>query len=882
MELNAANAITGGTQSFTDSAALNANVANALNAAGQTISFDIHSRLNANAANAVNAGTQNFIGYSSHLNAHAANSVSGGTQNFVGGSNFLNANAGNAVSGGQQNFQSDGKMFVFGANGLSGGTQTFEDSSRLVLFAANQFGSSTQTFSGDSSLWAQVSGSVGGGQQTFADYAMLFANGEGAITGGVQTFSGGSGLETAAERAVSGGSQIFFNSAQMNVYSANGVTGGLQVFFNDAELKTQDVGFAGAVAGGTQHFHNNSVLRPRGANGVTGGTQIFHDDATLSVAQAGSVNGGNITLMENSAIVALFNADTLTRNTNITFDSTDGGPGGRFFLNGQSNTVGRLGSVGNAAGVISNGDQFGQSFGQSAILTVNFDGAASTYTGLIEDGVGGGALSLAKAGNATLVLTAVHAFSGDVFLDGGVLKFDYTNTNLAPTLTRNNAGLLANGGALEIVGQAGKNITQTFSALVLGGGATRIKLDPNGATSLLLNLGNFEVTGYRNLGATVDFTAPAGSSIVHDTVAAGSAPFGWATASNGSTWATFTGGTVGGLSSYGSTWGAGQHTDVTAASAASTAPASGAVTNTLRFNETAANTVTLSSTITIESGGVLVTGNVGNHRTALTGGALTTGNVNNDLVIHQYNTAEVLQIDSDIVNNGNGPTALTKSGPGTLILNGAKSYTGATFINEGKLLTSGVIAGDTTIQSGGYLGGNATVQGKLVVKLGGTVAPGNSPGTITAEADAEWGGDGNYVWELNDTLGTVGADSGWDLLSVAGLLEITATAGDRFTLDLRSLTLANGSGDPANFDPLLDYAWTIASAGGGVSGFDAEAFEIVRSGFTGTADGTFGVALNGNDVQVTYTPTPEPGTAALLLGSLGFLGVTRRRPRVRL
>ena len=173
------------------------------------------------------------------------------------------------------------------------------------------------------------------------------------------------------------------------------------------------------------------------------------------------------------------------------------------------------------------------------------------------------------------------------------------------------------------------------------------------------------------------------------------------------------------------------------------------------------------------------------------------------------------------------------------------------------------------------------IAGKLTIGPGGTVAPGNSPGTITAGSE-EWQGGGAIEWELNDALGTAGADPGWDLLSVAGLLEITATAGDRFTLDLRSLTLANVSGEPADFDPMEDYAWTIASAGGGVSGFDADAFEIVRTGFASTADGTFGVALNGNDVQVTYTPTPEPGTAALLLGSLGFMGVTRRRPRVRL
>lgn len=148
---------------------------------------------------------------------------------------------------------------------------------------------------------------------------------------------------------------------------------------------------------------------------------------------------------------------------------------------------------------------------------------------------------------------------------------------------------------------------------------------------------------------------------------------------------------------------------------------------------------------------------------------------------------------------------------------------------------------------------------------------------ITA-GTGEWQGGGTIQWELNDALGMAGNEAGgWDFLSVTGGLEITATAGDRFTLDLRSLTLANLSGNPANFDPLLDYSWVIASAGGGVSGFNADAFEIVRSGFTALADGTFGVALSGNNVQVFYTPIPEPTSAVLLLAAAALLASRRRR-----
>jgi autotransporter-associated beta strand protein len=88
-----------------------------------------------------------------------------------------------------------------------------------------------------------------------------------------------------------------------------------------------------------------------------------------------------------------------------------------------------------------------------------------------------------------------------------------------------------------------------------------------------------------------------------------------------------------------------------------------------------------SHTLTLTSGGLLAPeGNP--HPFTLTGGTLR-GAPAADLVIHQHGSAN-LTVSSTIADHV-GPTALTKTGPGTLVLGGANTYTGDTFVNQGTL-----------------------------------------------------------------------------------------------------------------------------------------------------------------------------------------------------
>ncbi len=100
------------------------------------------------------------------------------------------------------------------------------------------------------------------------------------------------------------------------------------------------------------------------------------------------------------------------------------------------------------------------------------------------------------------------------------------------------------------------------------------------------------------------------------------------------------------------------------------------------------------------------------------------------------------------------------------------------------------------------------------------------------------------------------------------MLDITADAAHPFVIDIR--------GDPANLTT-FGY-WTIATATGGITGFDAADFRLDTSGF-GADFGRFTIFRSGNDVVLGYVPEPS----SLVLAALGALalgaGLWRRRGR---
>lgn len=133
---------------------------------------------------------------------------------------------------------------------------------------------------------------------------------------------------------------------------------------------------------------------------------------------------------------------------------------------------------------------------------------------------------------------------------------------------------------------------------------------------------------------------------------------------------------------------------------------------------------------------------------------------------------------------------LTKKGQGTLILDGINTYTGHTDVQDGKLIVGSTaahnnaqIAGNVDIQNNAILGGHGLIKGTVTVHGGGTLAPGNSVGTLTV-ADAIFNSGSTFQVEANpdgsadrlvadSSLGgtgtvTINSGAGLDIIAGAG------------------------------------------------------------------------------------------------------------------
>ena len=114
-----------------------------------------------------------------------------------------------------------------------------------------------------------------------------------------------------------------------------------------------------------------------------------------------------------------------------------------------------------------------------------------------------------------------------------------------------------------------------------------------------------------------------------------------------------------------------------------------------------------------------------------------------------------------------GTGALTKSGTGLFTLNGNNNYSGLTTVAVGTLLVNGSQTGsDVAVNNAATLGGDGRI-GELDVNNLGNLAPGASPGSLSAQ-NTKLDPGSNFRVELNGAS----PGSGYDQLSVTGPLDL--------------------------------------------------------------------------------------------------------------
>ncbi len=227
-----------------------------------------------------------------------------------------------------------------------------------------------------------------------------------------------------------------------------------------------------------------------------------------------------------------------------------------------------------------------------------------------------------------------------------------------------------------------------------------------------------------------------------------------------------------------------------------------------------------------------------------------------------------------------GTGSLIKSGTGIVTLTSSNLYSGGTVINGGTLAVnnragSGTGTGRVSINNGGTLLGTGSISGAVTNRAGGTISAGAGVGLLRTGAEF-WQGGSTNRWEIRDAVATAGV--GWDLLNIAGALNISATASDKAFIDVVSLTLAGLPGAASNFDPTQNYVWTIVQTSGGITFVPGQSeltvFQLMTGGFANPLSGgsfRVGTANNGRDLTLIYT-VPEPEKwMFLVMGVCGYL-----------
>lgn len=602
-----------------------------------------------------------------------------------------------------------------------------------------------------------------------------------------------------------------------------------------------------------------TVILPASGTSIYAGTMRNGGTGTLAL----TVNGGV------GSMLTLAGANTYTGATNVTAGSlilahqlalqnstvTSGGTGLVFDASVSAHAF-TFGGLSGATDLV-----LEDNASNAVTLTIGNNGSSQSYSGILS-GAGG----LTKVGTGIQTLSAAQNYTGATTVNGGTLKILFGAGPPTSNIIASGSALVLGGGTfLQQQSTVGPN-SQTLNGVTVRAGSSVVNQIRVGGGTMLLTLG--AVT--RETGGTVAFSANGGGTSgiaatgtnTASGIIGGYATFyttnGGANYTNGIDWATFSGGKIVALAS-----GSYSNTSATTATTnlnmtASLTLNAGVTVGSVRFNDAIPTpTLTLNGTHTIDSGGILVTGNVGANATLITGGTLTSGN-GQDLIVIQNNTSAALTLDATIT----GAIGFTKSGGGQLILSGTNDYTGATYLN----------GGITTISSNANLGSVST--GAAVYLNGGTLSV-TSTATLdnagSNQRDIVLGNNGGTLdVAASQTLTVSGSISGDGALNKtgAGTLALSGTSTQTGSTNVTAGNLQVGVNSIGQTGPgavNLTGSGTVLSGSGVVQGPVTVTTGTLRPGDNGGAD--VGTLTTG---ELIFTPASATTVAELqITGSSG-------------
>jgi hypothetical protein len=644
--------------------------------------------------------------------------------------------------------------------------------------------------------------------------------GDGAFTFNNEFKQGG--LSTAGKAIYTGNGSVTFNGNN-TLGGGFDITGGGTVTVNGAT----GMGTGAITLGGGSGTTNMPILRINTTNGLSNLNSL---KGSTSLSTMGTLD--------------LLGADTNATTTyvmnqyqgnNMNFTNHGGSKTLLQFTNAASTLTASAGTSGGR-----------RLFNNSTNLTVQFDGTldigGTTADNSLVGGVGdfifkgsllntGSALrGLTKSGTGTATFQAVNSYNGDTTIQDGTFVVD-TAGSIA------SSAAIISGGTLRVKGAAG-NITANAGNLIVDSTGT---------------IGNFSIgvtTTVSVDGTTGAITQGGGTLDLRGTGSTFSMSAGTATVYSGGFLgnSTLTGGSLLNSGIVGETTIAtGSTFDVKTGGTSSKATVNG---GTLLISGSVGQTVVNSGTATVNSGG-------NSGATTINGSTL---DVYGRTGASTVNTGGTLNVKSGGSLLGTstigGGTLLVEGTAGTVVFNSGTATVnsggtiGSTTIN-GSLLSVNGNAGDVLVNTGGTLGGSGSVQGLTL--NGGTVAPGDSPGLLTAyELN---GSNGTFQFQLGapTTRGTT-----YDAINVSTLLTLGASTSWTFeTLDNYSFQM-NDSYDLFNFESIEASTFDVNTLLAALPNLDTANSNLKWDANSFTTDGVVNVI-------------PEPSTLSLLLGGASVL-----------